>query len=89
MTDLIIGGLVVSAFSLISDLFKPKIFAGPFGAAHSVALASGSLSTIMVSISTSGLKLAKWYDYFSRFALGGLVTAVAGLLSKKIRTSFG
>ena len=36
----LIGGLVVSAFSLIADLFKPKTFAGLFGAAPSVALAS-------------------------------------------------
>jgi hypothetical protein len=42
----IIGGLVVSAFSLISDLFKPKTFAGLFGAAPSVALATLSLTLI-------------------------------------------
>ena len=36
----IAGGAIVSAFSLLSDLFKPKSFAGLFGAAPSVALAS-------------------------------------------------
>jgi hypothetical protein len=50
MTDLLIrfciGGLVVSAFSLISDLFKPKTFAGLFGAAPSVALASLGLTVL-------------------------------------------
>jgi hypothetical protein len=50
LTDIIarflIGGLIVSAFSLISDLFKPKTFAGLFGAAPSVALATLAL-TIM------------------------------------------
>lgn len=44
MTDIIvrffIGGLIVSVFSLISDLLKPKTFAGLFGAAPSVALAT-------------------------------------------------
>lgn len=44
MTDILvrflIGGLVVSAFSLISDLLKPKTFGGLFGAAPSVALAT-------------------------------------------------
>ena len=35
-----IGGAVVSAFAVISDLLKPKTFAGLFGAAPSVALAS-------------------------------------------------
>lgn len=36
----LIGGLIVFAFSLVSDLFKPKTFAGLFGAAPSVALAT-------------------------------------------------
>ena len=37
---LVIGGLVVTAFAVLGDLFKPKSFAGLFGAAPSVALAS-------------------------------------------------
>lgn len=36
----VIGGLVVSAFSLVGDLFRPKSFGGLFGAAPSVALAT-------------------------------------------------
>ncbi len=36
----IIGGLVVSLFAVLSDLLKPKSFAGLFGAAPSVALAT-------------------------------------------------
>ena len=40
----VIGGLVVTAFSLISDVFKPKTFAGLFGAAPSIALASLGLT---------------------------------------------
>ena len=48
MTDIIVrflvGGLIVSAFSLISDLLKPKTFAGLFGAAPSVALATLALT---------------------------------------------
>ena len=50
MTDIIvrffIGGLVVSAFSLISDLLKPKTFAGLFGAAPSIALATLALTVM-------------------------------------------
>lgn len=50
MADLIIrffiGGLVVSIFSLISDLLKPKTFAGLFGAAPSIALATLSLTVL-------------------------------------------
>jgi Protein of unknown function (DUF3147) len=48
LTDIIvrffIGGLVVSVFSLVSDLLKPKTFAGLFGAAPSVALATLALT---------------------------------------------
>lgn len=40
----VIGGLVVSAFALIGDLLKPKSFAGLFGAAPSVALATLGLT---------------------------------------------
>jgi len=36
----LIGGAVVSAFALIADILKPKSFAGLFGAAPSVALAT-------------------------------------------------
>ena len=50
MTDIIVrflvGGLIVSTFSLISDLFKPKTFAGLFGAAPSVALATLALTVM-------------------------------------------
>jgi hypothetical protein len=36
----LIGGLAVSAFALLGDLLRPKSFAGLFGAAPSVALAT-------------------------------------------------
>jgi uncharacterized membrane protein (GlpM family) len=42
----VVGGLVVSLFAVIGDVLKPKSFAGLFGAAPSVALATLSL-TIM------------------------------------------
>jgi hypothetical protein len=35
-----VGGLAVSAFAVLGDLFRPKSFAGLFGAAPSVALAT-------------------------------------------------
>lgn len=41
-----IGGISVSTFSLLGDLFKPKSFAGLFGAAPSVALATLALSVM-------------------------------------------
>jgi len=40
----LIGGAVVSAFAVLGDLFKPKSFAGLFGAAPSVALATLGLT---------------------------------------------
>jgi hypothetical protein len=48
MSDLLIrfliGGVVVSGFALLGDVFKPKSFAGLFGAAPSVALATLGLT---------------------------------------------
>ena len=40
------GGVVVSAFAVIGDLLKPKSFAGLFGAAPSVALATLALTVM-------------------------------------------
>ena len=40
----VVGGIVVSAFAVLGDLFKPKSFAGIFGAAPSVALATLGLT---------------------------------------------
>jgi Protein of unknown function (DUF3147) len=50
---------------------------------------NGELIAMIVSISTSGLKRAKWWEYLLRFALGGLITATAGILAKKFGPSFG
>jgi hypothetical protein len=43
----LIGGVSVSTFALLGDLFKPKSFAGLFGAAPSVALATLALSVAL------------------------------------------
>lgn len=40
----LIGGVSVSTFAVLGDLFKPKSFAGLFGAAPSVALATLALA---------------------------------------------
>ncbi len=40
----VIGGVVVSAFSAIGGVLRPKTFAGLFGAAPSVALATLALT---------------------------------------------
>jgi uncharacterized membrane protein (DUF4010 family) len=44
---------------------------------------------MIVTINTSGWKRTKWWELLLRFVLGGLVTAVAGILAKKLGPSFG
>lgn len=44
MVRFLIGGLVVSAFAALGSSLKPKTFAGLFGAAPSVALATLGLT---------------------------------------------
>ena len=51
-----LGGLIVSAFALISDLLKPKTFAGLFGAAPSVALASLGLTMLREGSTTASIE---------------------------------
>jgi uncharacterized membrane protein (GlpM family) len=45
----LVGGLFVSGFALLGTIFRPKSFAGLFGAAPSVALA-----TLALTIKTDG-----------------------------------
>ena len=40
----LIGGVVVSMFAMLGDVFRPKSFAGLFGAAPSIALATLGLT---------------------------------------------
>jgi hypothetical protein len=49
----IIGGAVVSLFAIIGDVLRPKSFAGLFGAAPSIALA-----TIGLTIAKNGAEYA-------------------------------
>ena len=49
----LIGGFVVSGFAALGDMFKPKSFAGLFGAAPSVALA-----TLGLTIASQGKQYA-------------------------------
>jgi uncharacterized membrane protein (GlpM family) len=42
----IVGGLIVSFFAVLGDALKPKSFAGLFGAAPSVALATLGLTIL-------------------------------------------
>jgi len=49
----LVGGLFVSAFATLGNILKPKSFAGLFGAAPSIALA-----TLGLTIATEGSRYA-------------------------------
>lgn len=49
----LIGGTLVSIFSLVGDILRPKSFAGLFGAAPSIALA-----TLGLTVATQGREYA-------------------------------
>jgi Protein of unknown function (DUF3147) len=64
-----VGGVIVSLFAVLGDLVKPKSFAGIFGAAPSVALA-----TIFLTVAKEGRV------YMSVEARSMILGAVAFLL---------
>ena len=66
LTRLMIGGIVVSGFSFLGGLLRPKSFAGLFAAAPSVALA-----TLILTVTKQGR------EYASVEARSMLVGAVA------------
>lgn len=51
----LIGGSVVSLFAIAGDVFRPKSFAGLFGAAPSVALATLALTVWQRSAGSAAL----------------------------------
>lgn len=65
----LVGGLVVSAFALIGDILRPKTFAGIFGAAPSVALATLGLTFISKGPAVAGIE--------GRSMMAGAVALVA------------
>jgi hypothetical protein len=64
-----VGGLVVSVFSALGDVLEPKSFAGLFGAAPSVALA-----TLGLTIATDG---AAYAALEARSMIGGAIAMSA------------
>ncbi|HKB89263.1 MAG TPA: DUF3147 family protein [Opitutaceae bacterium] len=42
-----------------------------------------------IKLDTTGLKQSKWYEYVVRFAFGGTVTALAGIIAKKCGPEIG
>jgi hypothetical protein len=71
----LVGGAVVSAFAIMGDLLKPTSFAGLFGAAPSVALA-----TLGLTVATEGASFATTED---RSMMAGAIafTAYASCVS--------
>ncbi|MFZ0734427.1 MAG: DUF3147 family protein [Candidatus Sulfotelmatobacter sp.] len=53
MIRFVVGGVSVSVFAVLGDIFKPKSFAGLFGAAPSVALA-----TLALTVAKNGARYA-------------------------------
>jgi Protein of unknown function (DUF3147) len=69
LVRVVAGGVIVSLFALLGDLLKPKTFAGLFGAAPSVALA-----TLVLTVMKEGK------EYASLEARSMIVGAVAFFL---------
>jgi len=63
-----VGGLLVVAFAVLSELLRPKSFAGLFGAAPSIALAA-----LTVTVATKGSAAARAQ---SAGMIGGAVAMV-------------
>ena len=80
MIRFVVGGFVVSAFSLISDLFKTKTFAGLFGAVPSVALASLALTIFKMGRGTAAVEARSMM--IGRLALGLYALIVSHVLLK-------
>ncbi len=43
----------------------------------------------MITVSISGFRQSRWYEFGLRFLFGGLVTAIAGLIAKEFGPSVG
>ena len=65
----LVGGIVVALFSVLGDILKPKSFAGLFGAAPSVALA-----TLGLTIASNGTAYAALE---ARSMIGGAIALFA------------
>jgi hypothetical protein len=56
----VVGGLVVSFFAALAGVLKPKSFAGLFGAAPSVGLATLGLTIVSEGKSYAAIEAAPW-----------------------------
>src|ERR1700683_1364915 len=65
VTRFLLGGLIVSAFAVVGDVLRPKGFAGLFGAAPSVALATLSLTLLTQGKQYAALEARSACEYES------------------------
>jgi hypothetical protein len=80
------GGIVVSAFAALGDALGPKSFAGLFGAAPSIALA-----TLLITLSQNGAPFAAMEGrsmILGAFALAAYRWTVGVLLKKCLMSSW-
>ena len=43
----------------------------------------------MIEIDSSALKQTQWHEYLLRFAMGGAITVIAGLIAKRFGPAVG
>ena len=80
------GGIAVSAFAALADSLRPKSFAGLFGAAPSIALA-----TLLITLSQMGAPFAAMEGrsmIIGAFALAAYSWTVCVLLKKFLLSSW-
>jgi hypothetical protein len=80
------GGIAVSAFAALGDVLRPKSFAGLFGAAPSIALA-----TVLITLSQKGAAFAAVEGrsmIVGAFALAAYSWTVCVLLKKFLMSSW-
>jgi hypothetical protein len=80
------GGIAVSAFAMLGDTLRPKSFAGLFGAAPSIALA-----TLLITLSHKGAPFAAVEGrsmIVGAFALASYSWVVCVLLKKYLLSSW-
>ena len=80
------GGIAVSAIAALADTLRPKSFAGLFGAAPSIALA-----TLLITVSQKGAPFAAVEGrsmIVGAFALAAYSWAVCVLLKKYLLSSW-
>ncbi|MCK1709229.1 DUF3147 family protein [Bradyrhizobium hipponense] len=84
MTEYIVrfiaGGVIVSAFAILGDMFRPKSFAGLLGAAPSVALAT--LGIAVVRHGSHYAAAESWTMIYGAVALGCYSVVVCHLLMR-------